>query len=575
MWRLSNSFKQALRPRLTVLYGEDAVDRLIERIALIAGRYNYLERRCSLDNPCWDERTCILITYGDMIKKSGELPLVTLRRFLLDYLRGIVTGVHILPFFPYSSDDGFSVIDYRKIDPALGTWDEIQSFSEDFRLMADLVINHVSSKSRWFDEYVGSIAPARDFFIEVEQGTDLSQVVRPRTLPLLTPVNTVKGEKFLWTTFSADQVDLNFANPDVLLEMVDIFLGYINNGAGIIRMDAIAYLWKEIGTPCINHEKTHEVTKLFRDVIDNITPGSLLLTETNLPHEQNVSYFGDGDEAHLVYQFSLPPLLLHTMQCGSAAHLTEWAQQLAPPPDGCSFLNFTASHDGIGVRPLEGLLTTEEVDQLVSTVRTCGGFVSSRIDGEGREHPYELNITYFDAMRDTERPDDISWQVLRFLCSQIIMLSLRGIPLIYFHSMTAARNNNKGVAETGAHRTINRGRWVDRELRNLLNNPKTPTAQVFRGLTDLIKKRAEHMAFHPDTPQEVLSLSDALFVVQRLPAEDKPVTCVHNVTGQRVSVDLADLGAAVSGRDKVWDSIAEEEVSQTLILVPYQCCWLV
>jgi len=574
MWRLKSDFKDKLAPRLSFLYGEDEVDRLLERIALVSGRYSFLEKRCSLHNPCWDATSCMLITYGDMIESAGEAPLITLHRFLQDYLKDIVSGVHILPFFPYSSDDGFSVIDYRRVDPKLGTWDDISAIAGSFKLMFDLVLNHCSSHSRWFQDFIGSVAPARDYFIEVKPETDLSMVVRPRTSPLLTPVQTVLGEHHIWTTFSADQVDLDFSNPDVLLEMLDILLGYISHGAVVIRLDAIAYLWKEIGTSCINLPQTHEVVKLLRDVLDSATPGTVLLTETNLPHEENISYFGNGDEAQLVYQFSLPPLLLHSLQSGSSSHLQNWARSLAPPPPGCSFLNFTASHDGIGVRPLEGLLSRDEVDRVVQTVRTCGGFVSSRQGEGGEEIPYELNITYFDAMKDPDRPEDLSWQSIRFLCSQIIMLSLRGVPAIYFHSLTASRNNHEGVAETGQNRTINRGRWQDDELRSLLADEKTVTSQVFRAYLDLLSKRRKQSAFHPDTPQQIVDSPESLFIVVRIPEPGKAVTCVHNVSSMKQEIPLAELGDVLAGEQTAWDIIGEEEVGEVLHLEPYQCCWL-
>lgn len=575
MWRLLNSFKESLRPRLSILYGEKYVDRFLERFALIAGRYNYLERRCSPDDPCWDERSCVLITYGDMVVDKEELPLQTLHRFLREHLRGVITGVHILPFFPYSSDDGFSVIDYRAVDPKLGSWDDLSRMGEEFRLMFDLVINHVSSQSSWFEDYLGAIAPARNYFIECDEDVDVSAVVRPRTSPLLTPVGTVKGRRYVWTTFSDDQIDLDFSNPDVLLEILDIFLGYINQGAGIIRLDAIAYLWKELGTPCINLEQTHTLVKLLRDIIENVTPGTLLLTETNLPHQENISYFGDGDEAHLVYQFSLPPLLLHTLQSGSSAHLYKWASELEPPPPGCSFFNFTASHDGIGVRPLEGLLSDEEIDRLVDTVRSCGGFVSSRTGSDGKEHPYELNITYFDAMRDPDKPNEISWQVLRFICSQTIMLSLRGIPAIYFHSLTAARNNISGVAVTGVNRTINRGRWNDKELRDLMESRDNATALVFNTYRSLIKKRGRHKAFHPDSRQEIIQTQETLFAVKRIPRKGKPVYCIHNVSCQKQEIDLFSLEPEKGKLAIMHDIILDEEIKEKLHLLPYQCCWLV
>lgn len=573
MWRLINVFKEALRPRLAVLYGEQQVDRLLERIALVAGRYSYLEERRSLESPCWDEQSCILITYGDMLHKYDEPGLVTLERFACDFLEEVVTVIHILPFFPASSDDGFSVIDYRQVDPALGTWDDVERLGLKFRLMFDLVVNHVSSKSKWFDDFRGAIAPARDYFLDIVPGTDLSQVVRPRELPLLTSVTTVKGEKQVWTTFSDDQVDLNFANPDVMLEMLDILLGYINRGAAILRLDAIAYLWKEIGTPCINHPYTHEVVKVFRDVVENVTPGTLLLTETNIPHEENVSYFGAGDEAQMVYQFSLAPLLLHAIQSGTTQHLTSWAKSLSAPPPGCTFLNFTASHDGIGVRPLEGLLTQEEIVDLAETVRQCGGFVSSRTGENGIEQPYELNITYFDAMQDVVRSGDLEWQALRFFCSQIIMLGMRGIPGIYFHSLTGGRNDHQGAVESGIKRRVNRRRWKEKELRNLLRDPESLSATIFTRYRELLRTRAGMAAFHPDALQEVLEVADGLFVFRRLPTVGIPLLCIHNITGDKQSLDLQALGREL--RAEVFkDHISGRECKPEMVLEPYQCLWL-
>lgn len=574
MWRLLRNFKESLNSRLEKLYGDQNLDRLFERLALITGRYSFLEENCSSELTCWDEKSCLLITYGDMITANGETPLITLRRFLDDHLTGIITGVHVLPFFPYSSDDGFSVVDFRQVDPQLGSWEDIELLSNDFHLMIDLVINHVSSHSSWFQDYIGYVAPARNYFIQMTEDTDLSKVVRPRTSPLLSPVCTAKGEYFVWTTFSSDQVDLNYANPDVLLEMIDILLGYISHGATIIRLDAVAYLWKEPDSSCINLPQTHELIKLLRDVVDNVAPGALLLTETNLPHKENISYFGKSDEAHLVYQFSLPPLLLHTIHSGNSHHLRKWASELSPPPRGCNFINFTASHDGIGIRPLEGLLTEKEIKQLVTTITNCGGFVNYRAGKDGRDIPYELNITYFDALKDPGRPDDLTHQSLRFLCSQIIMLSLQGIPAIYFHSLMAAQNNHEGVIETGENRTINRGRWQDEKLRNLLTNPDSITAKVFTKYTDLLLKRRNQKAFHPDASQNIIESVASVFVVLRTPQDGKPITCLHNITGSSLQIQLVELGPVFSSNQNCWDIIADKEVGEILQLGPYQCCWL-
>ncbi len=568
---------ERLRGRIARLYGETLAERLTRRFALLAGRYHPEPEWERPEGPLWDETDVVLITYGDMVRREGERPLRTLQRFLKRHLVDSVTTVHILPFFPYSSDDGFSVIDYRQVNRDLGTWDDVRAIGADFDLMFDLVLNHVSSQSEWFRNYQVGLAPHRHYFIEVEPDTDLSMVVRPRTTPLLTPTHTPGGERWVWTTFSADQVDLNFANQDVLFEFLDILLYYIEQGARILRLDAIAYLWKQIGTPCINLPQTHEVVKLFRDVVDMLAPGTLLLTETNLPHAENISYFGEGDEAHMVYQFSLPPLLLHAIQFGTTRYLTQWASQLPAPPAGCTFLNFTASHDGIGVRPLEGLVPPEEIDALVERVRQLGGLVSSRRLPDGSESPYELNITYFDATGDPVVHDP-EVHIRRFLCTQTIQMSLQGIPGIYFHSLTATHNDYFGVNQTGHNRAINRGRWAESQLEDLLADAGSVTARVFHEYTRRLQLRAAQPAFHPDVPQRVLPLGEGLFGVERR-AEHQRIWCLNNLTQRPMEVDLASVlepgeEAPAGGWTELLGGRALETRPERLSLQPYGSAWL-
>ncbi len=575
MWRLISSFRERLQPLLERLYPEENIERLLERMALIVSRYDCLRNQCDRKTqPKWDEKSSILITYGDMVVKDNENPLITLKRFLDEYLSTSLSYIHILPFFPYSSDEGFSVIDYRQVDLDLGSWDDIEQFSENFSLMFDLVLNHVSCKSSWYHEYLGQVAPARNYFIEIDPGTDLSQVVRPRTSPLLSKAYTVHGKRFVWTTFSSDQVDLNFANTDLLFEMVDILLGYIAKGARIIRLDAIAYIWKKVGTSCINLSQAHDIVKLLRVIVDNVAPGTILLTETNVPHQENISYFGFGDEAHLVYQFSLPPLLLHTLHSGSANHLRSWAQNLELPPNGCTYLNFTASHDGIGIRPLEGLLSVDEIDHLVEIIENCGGLVSRRAT-LGGEQPYELNITYFDALQNPKKLDDVDMQINRFLCSQAIMLSLQGLPAIYFHSLTATANNIQGVENSHQNRTINRSRWDDEELRRKLSEKESVMAVVFHRYVSLLQIRQQIVAFHPDTSQEILDLPDSFFGLVRGGSNGELVYCIYNISDKKQKIFLNDLGLASTNSIRVLDLITNEIVSDQIGFSPYQYYWLV
>jgi len=355
--------EQELREHLRFLYGDAQVDVLYSRLrSLIAEYRQKLGDIADKQAGYFDERDVVLITYGDMVQEAGEAPLQTLAKFLEHTVGGIINTVHLLPFYPYSSDDGFSVIDYRSVDTNLGDWEDIVRIGRSFRLMFDAVVNHISVGSEWFKGFLRDEPRYRDYFTVVEPGTDLSQVFRPRTLPLTTKVETAVGERQVWTTFSADQIDLNFASPELLLDVIDILLFYVARGARYIRLDAIAFIWKEIGTDCIHLPQTHRIIQLMRSVLNEVAPAVVLITETNVPHEDNISYFGDGhNEAQMVYNFSLPPLTLHSFHSGNAETLSRWAATLTQPSDETTFFNFLASHDGIGLTPTRGLLADEDI----------------------------------------------------------------------------------------------------------------------------------------------------------------------------------------------------------------------
>ncbi|HEC23044.1 MAG TPA: sugar phosphorylase, partial [Chloroflexi bacterium] len=452
-----------------------------------------------------------------------------------------------------------------------------------FKLMVDAVLNHVSTQSEWFQGFLRGDEKYREYFITVDPSTDLSMVVRPRDLPLLTPVETSWGTQYVWTTFSRDQIDLNYHNPDVLLEMIDILLFYIEQGADIIRLDAIAYLWKEIGTTCIHLPQTHAVVQLFRAIVDEVAPGVLLITETNVPHAENISYFGDGtNEAHLVYQFPLPPLVAHAFMRGTARHLTEWAAGLEAPSEQTSFFNFTASHDGVGVRPLAGLLGEEELEALIEQTHASGGQVSYKLNPDGSKSPYELNVTYFDLLNPPGRGESLSLQVRRFLASQAIMLALAGMPGIYFHSLLGSRNYLEGVKKTGYPRTINREKLDVREVEAALADPRSLRHAVFTGYRSLLQKRIAEKAFHPNAEQRVLSLNEAVFSLLRVaPSGEEAIIALHNVstTGQPITINLHELELTIPAghlRDIVSGATwaVEQPASFAFELEPYQVAWL-
>ncbi|MEA3376007.1 MAG: alpha-amylase family glycosyl hydrolase [Chloroflexota bacterium] len=578
-----------IQDHMAFLYGEEEAEHLWFQLQKRLSRFRKRNPHLQDTPPPADrltERDAFLITYGDQVTEPNTPPLRTLAKVLEKHVKGVVTGVHILPFFPYSSDDGFSVIDYTTVNPDWGMWADIERLGCHFRLMFDAVINHISAQSEWFQGFLEGDPRFEDYFITVEPGTDLSQVVRPRARPLLTPVQTLQGEELVWTTFSADQIDLDYANPDVLLDVIDVLLFYVEKGAEVIRLDAVAYLWKKIGTSCIHLDEAHRVVKLLRAIFDIVAPGVILITEANVPHEENVSYFGDGyDEAQMVYQFPLPPLVLHAFHTGDATRLSEWVAALSTPSESTAFFNFLASHDGIGVRPVEGILTPSEIQALVDRTKKHGGYVSYKTDADGNKIVYELNISYFDALSYPEGGQPLYLQVRRFLASQAIMLSLAGVPGIYAHSLFGSRSYHQGVEETGRYRSINREKFRRSELEEALADPSSLRHQVFYPYLDLIRSRAAHRAFHPNGRQRVLLADEtgsrALFTLLRAsPDGDKKVLCVHNVsnTEQPFHADLKAL--SIQHQDRLEEVVSGKTYpvgrggELTLTLDPYQVLWL-
>ena len=560
---------QRIAARLRRLYGRERAEGISTRLSAILDAA--AEGRAARG---WSERDVVLITYGDTIRSAGEPPLRTLGRFARERLADTFSAVHILPFFPYSSDDGFSVIDYERVRDDLGDWGDIQALARDFRVGFDLVLNHASVDSEWFRQFLADEHPGRDFFVTADRDADLTAVVRPRSLPLLTAFDTAAGRRHVWTTFSADQVDLDFANPELLMAFVEIVLGYAAQGAGLLRLDAVAFLWKRLGTNCLHLPETHEVVKLLRDVLEIAAPDTWLLTETNVPHAENVSYFGEGDEARLVYQFSLPPLLLQALIRGDARHLTAWAASLEPPPQGCGYLNFTASHDGIGVRPLEGLVPAAERDALIDHLRARGVHVATKRDADGGDSPYELNVTYVDALRG-DRGETEAVHAARFLASQTVPLALRGIPAVYIQSLFGAHDWVDGVTESGRPRTINRRGWDEDELLARIDSAGSFHHRVFSELLRRLRIRRTRPAFHPDAEQRVLDLGPDLFAVERRSGSDL-VLALTNVTAHDVS--LPDLGPRARDTGGWLDLLEPGAPARSLHevrLAPYGCSWLV
>lgn len=535
----------------------------------------------------WSEKDVVLITYGDSLEKHTarhegehdkvlqEKPLITLKRFLDDYCADQINSVHILPFYPYSSDDGFSVINYCAVNETLGDWNHIGEIASRYRLMSDLVINHCSSRSVWFENFTKGVDPGKDYFYTASPEEDLSQVVRPRTSPLLRPTETENGLEHVWCTFSHDQVDFNFKNPQVLLEFAKIIKLYLDNGVRIFRLDAVAFLWKASGTNCLNLEQTHEIVRLLRTLIEHVQNDAVIITETNIPNRENLSYFGNANEAHCVYNFSLPPLLVNTLVTGDCHYLKQWMMSMPPAQNGTTYFNFIASHDGVGLRPAEGLLSDDEIQTLVDTMQDFGGKVSMRALENGQNKPYEINIALADALSGTVAGRD-EYAIDRFVCAHAIMFALEGIPGLYIHSLVGTRNDYQKLENTQHNRSINRHRWDIDQLLEKLENDLSDHAQIYSKLKYLLSVRIEQPAFHPNAVQFTLHLGKQVFGFWRQSMDRaQSIFCIYNISNENIELNLSEINLVELDQ---WKDLISgegvEDLRSELTLKPYQALWL-
>ncbi len=570
--------KETVLHHLNAIYSETSADFSLDTlcddiIRIMRLDQDFKESIAHKNN--WDQTDIVLITYGNSVKKEGEAPLKTLHRFLNNEISGYINGVHILPFFPYCSDDGFAVMDYYEVNKALGDWEDIEAIASDYRLMADLVINHGSSSGTWFKNFIKGDGPGHDYFFTTSPSTPISQVVRPRTSPLLRETDTHDGTQYVWCTFSHTQVDFDFRNPEVLKEFINIVRFYLDKGVHIFRLDAVAFLWKKIGTNCLNLPETHEVVRLMRSLIQHVDPNAIIITETNIPNRENLSYFGNANEAHCIYNFSLPPLLVNTLVTGDCFYLKQWLMSMPPAQHGTAYFNFIASHDGIGLRPAEGLLSEAEIASLISTMQQFGGRISWREGENGVKKPYEINISLFDALQGTTSGKD-EWNIDRFICAHAIMLALEGIPGIYIHSLLATSNDLEKLEHTEQNRSINRHEWDEASLMSELSTPSSQHAQVSELLKKLIHLRKQQRAFHPNATQFTLHLGEKLFGFWRQSMDRRQsIFCIYNISDTEQPLRIANLNLVVT--DRWWDLISGvilDSSSDMITVAPYQVLWI-
>lgn len=559
--------RELLHDELVALYGHPAGDIAAERLLALLAEQPRLPGRRALT-----ERDVVAIAYPDHLRSAGATPLATLAAFAAERLDGLVSAIHLLPIHPYSSDDGFAVTDCGTVDPRHGSWDDIAALSRRFRLMLDLVVNHVSAEHPWFRAFLRGEQPYADWFVVPAPHDDLRDVRRPRATPLLTTFDTATGPQDVWTTFGPDQVDLDYRRPDVLLAAIRVLLSYVRHSAYFVRLDAVGFVWKQPGTECIHLEGTHAVIRILRAVLDVVAPDVRLVAETNVPHDENITYLGGGRrEAQLVYNFALPPLLVHTVHTGDATTLSSWASELRTPVPSAMFLNFTASHDGIGMTPVTAVLAADERAALVRRVVGHGGLVSHRQLPDGGLEPYELNIAYVDALTAPDEP--MERRVARLVVTQAIMLALKGVPAVYLPTLLGVPSWIDGVAQKGHPRAINRrklrlgGDGDDVFDAAALDDPRTETGLTFLRVSALLRARRSTAAFDPRSLQRVLDHGPQVFALERTtPDGSASVLALHEVRGEQRDLRLPP------GRWR--DLVTGEDHADAMTLPGYGVAWL-
>ncbi len=610
-----------LQANLRHLYGTHA-DRALVELQKLWARHGLAERSAPAGPAQVPAAGDVaLIAYADSIRGTDGSPLAALRRFVRRYLSaGAINTLHLLPFYPWDTDRGFSVRDYRAVDPRNGTWADIEALAGEFaHLMVDLVINHASLDNPLVQGALTGDPRYRDFVIRYDDGAQpeaeaLAALTRPRPGPVLTryyvvatgdhmratfdpppaggmPNQGAAGHAggWVWTTFSrplqADgsaatrQVDLNFRNPRVLLEMLDVLLYYRSHGADWVRLDAAGYMWKELGTPSIHHSNTHRLLQVLHDALAG-RADLVSVAEVNEPQDTILPYLGSaeaGVESDLVYQFAHFPLAVQALLSGDARHYKHWLRTLEPFA-GRQFVTVFGSHDGMGRKPVLGLLPDVDLERMVRDLVTGHGALPNYAwQAGGRRIIYELCATPWGLINRPDADEPLQLQVDRYTACAALGLTLRGVPALYINGLLGVPNRLDPI-QLDENRSINREQFDEVALYAELDDHGSQMRRVLERLLRLIAARAGEPAFDPGGRQLEVLDSPASVVAVVAASRGSRVVALTNVsaTPQRMRLDTT----LFNGRRSVCELIsgAEHKIPTEAVwelpLAPYEVSWL-
>ena len=567
---LSKNNEKSLEKIFNKIYkSENNINKFyIREIIYLINKYNKNRKKEDLKI---NESTSLVICYGNSVTDGNKKSLKVFNKFYKKYLKNNFDSVHFLPFYPSSSDSGFAVKDHYKIEPRLGSWKDVKLISKNCNLMADLVINHSSARGLWFSNFLKNKSPGKDYFFTVDKNFNSKKVIRPREHKLLKKIKLSNETKYLWRTFSPDQIDLNFKNPKVLIRFIKIIFNLINNGVRIFRLDAIAYLWKENGNTCINHTNTHNIIKFIRLVFNLLKTECIIITETNLPEKENLSYFGNNDEANWIYNFSLAPILVYSLLFEDSNKITKWSKNFPIAKLNNNYLNFIASHDGIGMRPTEGILSTNTQKKFLIRLKKNGGEFSYRKVQGVKKKVYEANITLFNAFKCSDFDKSGIFGFERYMAAHTIMISFDGIPAIYFNSMFGNSNDNSKYIISGNKRDLNRYRWNKDKIEDHLKDQNSKQNKYYKNMSNILAIRSKQKAFHPNAIRKTLKLGTNFFGIKRVSTDNKQsIYCITNMTSK---LQLLKLNKNIFYKRKLFKSKLTKK-SGKIQFDPFQTVWL-
>ncbi len=477
-----------------------------------------------------------LITYADRL--GGDFS--GLRSLLGNEFRNLFSGVHVLPFFDPidGADAGFDPKDHTCVDPQLGDWNDVAELAQDYSVMADLIVNHVSADSLQFADVRrhGKASRNWDLFLrktdifpandpDFAVSAEISRIYRPRPSPPFTPIKLDDGSEYdFWTTFSERQLDINVESAAGQAYLTSILEKFAQAGVREIRLDAAGYAIKRRGTPCFMLPETFEFIRSVSEKARALGMEALVEIHSYYQTQKAIA-----SQVGRVYDFALPPLVLHTLYRNNADAIRKW---LEIAPRNC--VTVLDTHDGIGIMDvarqgdLEGLLADIEIDKLVETIHAKTDGSSRRASGHAASNLdiYQVNSTYYDALGRCD---------CDYLIARAIQFFAPGTPQLYYVGLLAGMNDLDLVEQTGVGRDINRHHFTPDEISTALRRP------VVTKLLQLIRLRNEEPVFGgtfsiPATPRDELVL--------RWESDDAYAQLHVELTDRRATIDFSSPGGS-------------------------------